>query len=119
MISQSRAIRSQSRKIVKIVKIMSEPIWNFESSCDLTNASASLYDRKTAARPFDTIHDIKLSISFAQSLLKGRNAPTGTSGTKGLTVIKIVALFDTFLREFSYLNRQISKGIVVLWPFPI
>ena len=58
MISQSCAIRSQSRKNVKFVKIMAQTFLNSESSCDLTDAPASMYDRKTAAGPFDTIHDI-------------------------------------------------------------
>ena len=34
-----------------------------------------MYDRKNAARPFDTIHDILRSLSLVNSLLKGRNAP--------------------------------------------
>ena len=40
---------------------------------DLTDVP-SLYDRKTAARPFDTIHDNLRYLSLVQSLLKGRNA---------------------------------------------
>ena len=67
---------------------------NCESTCDLADVPASIYDRKTAARPFDTIHDILRCLSLAQSLLKGRNAPIWRkrapthmtlSGTDGLT----------------------------------
>ena len=32
-----------------------------------------MYDRKTAARPFDTFHDILRSLSLVKSLLKGSN----------------------------------------------
>ena len=45
---------------------------NCESMRDLTDVPASIYDRKMDARPFDTIHDILLSL--VESLLKGRNA---------------------------------------------
>ena len=54
---------------------MSLILFNFESKCDLTNVSASVYDRKIDARPFDTIHDILRCLSLAQSLRKGQNAP--------------------------------------------
>ena len=36
---------------------------------------ASIYDRKTAATRFDIIHAIPRSLSLAQCLIKGRNAP--------------------------------------------
>ena len=60
---------------------------------DLTDVPASLHDRKTVARPFDTIHDILQCLSLVQSLLKDQNAPiwrkreptrTGLSGSDGL-----------------------------------
>ena len=73
MTSQSRAIRRQSRKIVKSEKIMAQTFFNYESTCDSTDLPASICDRKTAARPFDAIHDILKSLSLAQSLLKGQN----------------------------------------------
>ena len=43
-----------------------------------------MYDRKTAAWPFDTIHDILRSFSLAQSLLKGRNSPIWRIGNRGV-----------------------------------
>ena len=55
---------------------MAQTILNFESSLYLTDVPAAMYDRKTAARPFGTIHDILRSLSLVQSLFKGRNAPT-------------------------------------------
>ena len=44
------------------------------NTCDLTKVPALIYNRKTAARPFDTIHDILRALSLVQSLLKGWNA---------------------------------------------
>ena len=75
MTSHSRAICSQSQKIVKFMKIMAQTM-NFESRCELTDVQASMYDRKTTARPFGTFHDILRSLSLTQSYLEGRNAPT-------------------------------------------
>ena len=46
---------------------------NWESTCDLADFPASNYGRKTAARRFDTIHDIRRFPRPAQSLLKDRN----------------------------------------------
>ena len=43
-----------------------------------------VYDRKTAARPFDTIHDILRSLSLAQALLKRRNSPIWRIGNRGV-----------------------------------
>ena len=63
-----------SRKIVKFVKIIAL-FFNNKTTYDLTNVPASVYDRKSAARPFDTIHEILKSHGLAQSLLKGQNAP--------------------------------------------
>ena len=94
MTYQSRAIPFQSRKIVKFEKIMALIFLNCESKFDSTDVPSWIYDRKTAARPFDTIHDILRCLSLAQSLLKGRNAPIWRkrapthmtlSGTDGLT----------------------------------
>ena len=68
MTSQYRAIRTQRRKIVKFVKIMAQTFLTGLSMCDLKDALASMYYRKTAARHFDTIHDILRSLSLAQSL---------------------------------------------------
>ena len=68
MISQSRAIRSRTRKNVKFVKIMTQTYYG--STCDLTNIQALLYGSKTAARPFDTIQNILRSLRLAHSLLR-------------------------------------------------
>ena len=48
---------------------------NSESAFDLIDVPGSIYDIKLTARRFDTINDILKSLSLAQSLLKGRNAP--------------------------------------------
>ena len=61
-----------------------------EIKLNITDVPASIYDRKTAARPFDTIHDILQSLSLVQSLLSGRNASNfkahmGLPGIDGLS----------------------------------
>ena len=84
MTSQSRAIRRQSRKIVKSEKIMAQTFFNYEGTCDSTDVPASIYDRKTAARPFNTIHDILGCLSLVQSLLKDTKNKFGLVGTQGL-----------------------------------
>ena len=81
-------------KKFKIYDIWAFDFLNCESTCDLTDVPASIYDRKMDARPFDTIRDILRCLSLVQSLLKGRNAPIWRmrapthmrlSGTEGLT----------------------------------
>ena len=61
------------KKNAKFVIFVSLTFLNAESMSDST-------DKKTAARRFDTIHDILRSLSLEQSLLKGRNAPIWRSG---------------------------------------
>ena len=84
MTTQTPAIRSQTRKIGKFVKIMTQTFLNCETLYDSTDAPTLIYDRKTAARPFDTIHDILRSLSLVKALIKDQNAPIGASGTEGL-----------------------------------
>ena len=57
---------------------------NCERTCGLKDVSASIYDRKTDARPFDTIHDILRFLSLAQSLRKSRNALIWHIGNRGV-----------------------------------
>ena len=40
--------------------------WNFQRTWDSTDDQASIYGRKTAARHFDTTHDILRSLNLAQ-----------------------------------------------------
>ena len=42
--------------------------------CYLRDDAASNYDRKTNARPIDSIHDILRCLSLVQYLLEDRNA---------------------------------------------
>ena len=78
---------------MKFVKIMAQTFFICESTCDLTDVQPSMYDRKTAARPFKIIHVIIRSLSLAQTFLRDRNAPIWRmrasphmkqSGTEGL-----------------------------------
>ena len=71
MTSQSHTIRSQSREIVKFVKIMTQTFFNCESTCDFTYFPSSIYDRLPAARRFATINVIIRPLSLAESLLEG------------------------------------------------
>ena len=73
MTSQSRAIRFQSLKNREICDIRAFDFLNCESTCDLTDVQASIYDRKMA-RPSDTINAILRCLSLVQSLLLGRDA---------------------------------------------
>ena len=89
MISHSRAIRSKSQKNVKFAKFGPLIYLNCESTCDLTDVQASIYDRKMDAQSFDTIDDIQRFFSLLQSLLESRNARIGRkleplSGIDGL-----------------------------------
>ena len=77
MASQSRAIRSQSQIIVKFEKFMAQIFLNCESTSDWTDVIAWIYDRKTAVRHFETIHDVLRYLSLVKTLLKGQNAPAG------------------------------------------
>ena len=72
MTSQSHA---QRQKIVKFVEFGPLIFFYCESTCDLKDLPASIYDRKMDARPFDTIHDFLRCRSLVRSLLKGRYAP--------------------------------------------
>ena len=77
MTSQSRPLRSQSQKIVEFVKF-ALCFFNCESTCDLTDVPASIYDRKINARPFDIGRfqkDILRCLSLVRFLLKDRNSP--------------------------------------------
>ena len=74
----------------------------------MTDVQAAMYDRKTAARPFDTISDILRSLSLVQSLLKARNSPNwrerapthmNLSVTEGLRTGKL------FTGNYYYMNR--------------
>ena len=72
MTSQSRAIRYQSI-FFEICDIRAFVFLNCEITCVLTDIQASIYDRKTAAQPFETIDKILRCLSLV--LLKDRDAP--------------------------------------------
>ena len=59
---------------------MTQTYLNSEGSCDLTDAPASVYDKKIAALPFDTIHDLSISRNLSS---KAKMRQFGASGTKG------------------------------------
>ena len=58
-----------NQKIAKFVKFMAHFL-NCKSTYDLTDVQASIYDKKTASRRFDLVHDILSLLILAQSLRK-------------------------------------------------
>ena len=61
--------------------------FNSERTRDLTDAPASIYDRKTATRRFSTFREILRSLSLAQSLLKDRNAARWRIENRGVQLL--------------------------------
>ena len=61
-----------------------------EITCDLTDVSASIYDRKTTARRFDTIPDILPPLSSKQSVLKGQNVPIWRIRNRGVKYVSMI-----------------------------
>ena len=65
--------QKKNREICELREIRAFEFLNCETTCDLTDVTASIYDRKIDARRFDTTHAILRC--FVQSLFKDRNAP--------------------------------------------
>ena len=121
MTSQSRAICSQCRKIVKFVRFMALIFLSCESTCDLGDVSASIYDRKTAARPFDTIHHILRSLSFAEALLSCRNAPNlrmGNRGVKSENFVSVLTQGKLKRRQIMGVRREFRPELSRPTTFP-
>ena len=92
-----------------------------ESTCDSTDVSAPIYDRKTTARPFDTIHGIIRCLSLVQSLFKGPNASIWhqrgpmrmkLSGTDELTHLIMRKKTKNNFRNISSLRKAIQLIVV-------
>ena len=66
---------------------MAQTFLNCESTYDLTNVPAAMYDRKTAARTFDTFHVILQSLSLKQSLPKDQNTPIWRIGNREVNLL--------------------------------
>ena len=96
---------------------MAQTFLNSESTSDFTYVPAPMYDRKTTARTFDTIHDIIRSLSLAQSFLKGEMSQwrIGNRGVKSNRLVKEnqkrskFAQSSDYNREFSHFRRKYSK----------
>ena len=78
---------------------------NCESTCDLTDVPASIYDRKMDFRPFDTTHNILRCLSFVSSLFKDRNAPIWRIGNRRVNLNS-----QTVGRVFTWCIRIKGKG---------
>ena len=63
---------------------------------DCAKLIASIYDRKTAARPFDTTYDILRYLSLVQSHPKDRNAPIWCIGN-----LRVKCTIRQFWRNFK------------------
>ena len=68
---------------------------------------APIYDRKTAARRFDTIHAILRPLSVAQSLIEDRNEPIWRIGNRGVNELQTSC---RFIRKFD--RSPSSKPLV-------
>ena len=90
---------------------------NCESTCDLTDVLASIYDRKRDGRPFYIIHDILRCLSFLQSHFTDRNAPIWRIGNRRVKLNlfsitdmkKILRKPPEFFKKFRLLE-VISSG---------
>ena len=74
--------RKRRLDILMILKI-------FQRTFRFHNLSYIVYDRKTAARHFDIIHNILRPLSLGQSFLKGWKRQFGESGKAYETVMKL------------------------------
>ena len=70
-VSRNPLSKAKNREIWKIRAL---DFFKYKSTCDLTDVSASIDDRKRDDWPFDTIDDILWCLRLVQSLIKGRNA---------------------------------------------
>ena len=80
-------IRYQSREICEINGTNLFKLWEYVY---FAYFPPPMYDRKTTAWPFDTIHDILRSLSLAQSLLKGQTILTLGSHHRQVAVPRLV-----------------------------
>ena len=101
--------------IVKFVKIMTQTFLNRESTCDSKDVAASMYDRKTAARTFDTTHGILRSLSLAQTLFKGWNAPIWRIGN-GEVKHKLIKALLIWPWNSELFTTSIQKSTIAASP---
>ena len=62
----------------------------------------SIYDRKSAARRFDTLHDMQRTPNLAQSLLKSQNAPIRHSGNRMVKIKNVADIYSNVLISVLY-----------------
>ena len=114
MTSQSRAIRSQSRKIVKLVKISF--FLNDKSTCNLTDVSAPIYDRK---KPPDLL---RLSTAFHDHTVSRKlfsNAELhqfGVSGTNAYETVENRRVYMIGREKIeTYSNISMNASACPFW----
>ena len=89
--------------------------FNCESMYNLADVPAQIYDRKTAARRFDTIHDILPKCAYRNAPWRKR-VPTHMrlSGTEGLKSVRterksiLLTVLDQPLLNILYKESNIS-----------
>ena len=110
MISQSRESHYESKNQA-ICDIIGLDFLICENQYDSKDFPAPINDRKTAARPFDTINEILRSLGLAQSLLKSRNAQIWRKREPlYLTLLGTHGLIKNRCSLQSFLDNKI-------WPF--
>ena len=92
-------------------------ILNCESTCHLIDVPALIYDRKTATRRFDTMHDFLLSFRLVQSHLKGRNAQIWHSGNRRVQLIySSNPVLDSTRVSISLSTQNFMKAVPISTP---
>ena len=74
MTSLSRVIRFQSQKIGKFVIFVASIFLNYDTTCDLTDFPASIYDKKRRS-DVSTLYATFYDHSVSRNLPKCRNTP--------------------------------------------
>ena len=80
----------------------------------MTDLPASIYDKKTTARRFDTLNLILRSISFAQSLLKDQNGQIWRIGHRRvkphLFISRVISNYNSVLRVYAKSPQSVIVG---------
>ena len=101
----------------EICKFRAFDFLNCESTFDLTDVPALIYDRLKGARPFDTIHEILRCLSLVQTPPRGRNAPIWDCHVRlsGTDRLKLPSILGGPIFTPAY--HHCGKFHTSFWPF--
>ena len=94
---------------MKIVIFVTLIFSNCESTGVLTKGPASIYDRKTADRPFDTIHDILRSPSHVPKCANLKPAGTNTYMIQSVGNRRVKPVILKFLSPTKSLDHNVQR----------